>query len=70
MAPKNKDAGKGKGKSKSKSNDDESSGAGKLKAAQSINVRHILVGDLHPLNFKTRCLKCDSARSTPKRKKP
>ena len=44
MAPKGKDSsrqGKGKGKQ-----DDNSSagGSGKLKAAQSINVRHILVG--------------------------
>lgn len=45
MAPKNKDTGKGKGKAKGKDKDnaEESSGAGKLKAAQSINVRHILV---------------------------
>jgi NIMA-interacting peptidyl-prolyl cis-trans isomerase 4 len=43
MAPKGKDSGKGKGKGKE---DDGSSagGSGKLKAAQSINVRHILVG--------------------------
>ncbi|KAL2419833.1 Peptidyl-prolyl cis-trans isomerase pin4 [Exophiala dermatitidis] len=51
MAPKNKDSGradkskaasggaKGKGKGKE---DDGSAGVGKLKAAQSINVRHIL----------------------------
>lgn len=42
MPPK-KDAGKGKGKGKAA--DTESAGTGKLKAAQSINVRHILVGD-------------------------
>ena len=40
MAPK-KDAGKGKGKAKAA--DSEGAGASKLKAAQSINVRHILV---------------------------
>lgn len=40
--PQKKDSGKGKGKSKAES--DASDGrAGKLKAAQSINVRHILV---------------------------
>ena len=44
MAPKNKDAAKGKGKAKA--SDNESSGAGKLKAAQSINVRHILVNGI------------------------
>jgi hypothetical protein len=43
MAPKSKDAGKGKGKSKA-AEDDGPSG-GKLKAAQSINVRHILVNN-------------------------
>jgi hypothetical protein len=41
MAPKNKDANKGKGKGKAV--DNEGSAASKLKAAQSINVRHILV---------------------------
>ena len=42
MAPKGKDAGKGKGKAKPA--DSDGSGGGKqLKAAQSINVRHILV---------------------------
>lgn len=40
MGPKNKDAGKGK--AKAKSGNDEAAGGGKLKAAQSINVRHIL----------------------------
>jgi hypothetical protein len=40
--PKNKDSGKGKGKAKT--GHDEASGASKLKSAQSINVRHILVG--------------------------
>jgi hypothetical protein len=50
MAPKGKDTGKassgGKGKSKGGKDEDVSSagGSGKLKAAQSINVRHILVG--------------------------
>lgn len=42
MPPK-KDSGKGKGKGKAES-DGGGGGAGKLKAAQSINVRHILVG--------------------------
>lgn len=43
MAPKNKDSGKGGSKGKGK--EDASGGAGgKLKSAQSINVRHILVG--------------------------
>lgn len=37
MAPKNK------GKGKAKEDEGSSSSAGKLKAAQSINVRHILV---------------------------
>jgi hypothetical protein len=41
MAPKGKDAGKGKGKAKA--TDDDGSGGAKLKPAQSINVRHILV---------------------------
>ena len=48
MAPKNKDAGKGKGKAKASEND--SSGAGKIKAAQSINVRHILVKHPNPVD--------------------
>jgi hypothetical protein len=39
MAPKNKDANKGKGKGKAVENEGT-----KLKSAQSINVRHILVG--------------------------
>lgn len=52
MAPKNKDSGKAdkskaasggaKGKGKGKE-EDGSAGGGKLKAAQSVNVRHILV---------------------------
>lgn len=50
MAPKSKDAGKagekargsGGAKGKGKSKDDGESGGGKLKAAQSINARHIL----------------------------
>jgi len=44
MAPKNKDASKGgSAGGKSKGKDDASAGAsGKLKSAQSINVRHIL----------------------------
>jgi hypothetical protein len=53
MAPK-PDKSKGKGKAQSKGKDDGGSaagGSGKLKAAQSINVRHILVGlfDSHRL---------------------
>lgn len=48
MAPKGKDGGKsasgGKGKGKGKE-EESSSGGGKLKAAQSINVRHILVSN-------------------------
>lgn len=44
MPPK-KDAGKGKGKGKS-DGDTAGSGTGKLKSAQSINVRHILVRQL------------------------
>lgn len=46
MAPKNKDSGKGgSGGGKGKGKEDASGGAGgKLKSAQSINVRHILVG--------------------------
>ncbi len=46
--------GKGKGKGQSKGKDDGSApggGSGKLKAAQSINVRHILVGE-----SKSSCL--------------
>jgi hypothetical protein len=39
MPPKSSSAGKGKGKSK----EDAQSGGAKLKAATSINVRHILV---------------------------
>ncbi|KIX09943.1 peptidyl-prolyl cis-trans isomerase PIN4 [Rhinocladiella mackenziei CBS 650.93] len=54
MAPKNKDSGKadksksasgggnGKGKGKAKDDDGPAGGSGNLKAAQSINVRHIL----------------------------
>ncbi|KAL6243264.1 Peptidyl-prolyl cis-trans isomerase pin4 [Rhinocladiella similis] len=44
MAPKNKDSGKGgSGGGKGKGKEDASGGAGgKLKSAQSINVRHIL----------------------------
>lgn len=51
MAPKSKESGKassGGGKGKGKGNSDDSAsagGSGKLKAAQSINVRHILVGE-------------------------
>jgi hypothetical protein len=51
MAPKSKEAAKGSGKSKGKGNADDGSssgGAGKLKAAQSINVRHILVSSRSP----------------------
>lgn len=50
MAPKGKDSGKssvGGSKGKGKGKDDDASaagGSGKLKSAQSINVRHILVG--------------------------
>ena len=54
MAPKNKDAGKGKGKAKA--NENESSGGGKVKAAQSINVRHILVN--HSPLWDDSCLRC------------
>lgn len=39
--PQKKEAGKAKGKGKA--DDDTTGGASKLKAAQSINVRHILV---------------------------
>ncbi|KIV77360.1 peptidyl-prolyl cis-trans isomerase pin4 [Exophiala sideris] len=47
MAPKNKDSGKsgsagGKGKGKGKEDEASAGGGGKLKAAQSINTRHIL----------------------------
>ncbi|KAI1612219.1 peptidyl-prolyl cis-trans isomerase NIMA-interacting 4 [Exophiala viscosa] len=47
MAPKNKDSGKsgsagGKGKGKGKDDEASAGGSGKLKAAQSINARHIL----------------------------
>jgi hypothetical protein len=47
MAPKSKDGGKAtsaKGKGKGKDDESGGSGSGKLKSAQSINVRHILVG--------------------------
>ena len=47
MAPKSKDAGKGKGKAKASEAD--AAGGGKLKAAQSINVRHILVYHFSPV---------------------
>jgi len=40
---KGKAAGKGKAKGKDEGNDSKASGSGKLKAANSINVRHILV---------------------------
>lgn len=46
MAPGKNDKSKaasGAGKGKAKGKDDDASGGGKLKAAQSINVRHILV---------------------------
>jgi hypothetical protein len=46
MAPKNKDASKGKGKGKAVENE-----ATKLKSAQSINVRHILVGTARDRSF-------------------
>ncbi len=52
MAPKNKDSGEGKGKGKAKATEDESSGGGKLKPAQSINVRHVLVNHIsRPIDF-------------------
>ena len=41
MAPKGKDGGKGKGKAKS-ADSEAAGGGGKMKAAQSINTRHIL----------------------------
>lgn len=45
IMPPKKDSGKGKGKSKADGDGaGAGGGAGKLKAAQSINVRHILVG--------------------------
>lgn len=79
MAPKNKDAGKSAGsKGKGKGKDDEGSagGSGKLKAAQSINVRHILVGDLL-VHIHVRSLQClfsdtpspGSARNTQRKKR-
>ena len=44
MAPKSKDSGKSAGKGKGKAKDDAgSTESGKLKAAQSLNARHILV---------------------------
>ena len=43
MAPKNKDSGKGKGKAKGNDNEGSAGVVGKLKPAQSIKVRHILV---------------------------
>lgn len=42
MAPKGKDAGKGKGKAKPGDSEAAGGGGGKVKAAQSINSRHIL----------------------------
>jgi len=42
MAPKQQAAGKGKGKGKEKSESSDKSSSSKLKAATSINVRHIL----------------------------